>query len=150
MIRAIYQSYLSGVHRGRYKTPHNHWEMAMNNHQLVPKLLRCSKTSRCRQSKRVKRNPQPQRSPSATRCNHPSKCTRNHSQSHYDDESMMEMSGTCLLRLTRTLFLFLIPISPILTCIHVYIPSGVHLDQPQGSRVKLGLGPTHTSKTSQG
>jgi hypothetical protein len=27
--------------------------------------------------------------------------TWNHSQSYYDDESMMEMSGRCLLRLTR-------------------------------------------------
>ena len=75
--------------------------MATNNHQLMPKLLRSSKPSRWWQTPRVTRNPQPQRSPSATRCNHLSKCTRNHSQSHYDDESMMETSGRCLLRLTR-------------------------------------------------
>ena len=40
----------------------------------------------------------------ATRRNHSSnssKCTCNRSQSHYDDESMMEMSGRCLLRLIR-------------------------------------------------
>ena len=64
-------------------------------------LLHCAKPSRWRQPPGVTRNLQPQRSPSATRCNHSSKCTRNHSQSHYDDESMMEMSGRCLLRLTR-------------------------------------------------
>jgi hypothetical protein len=73
----------------------------MNNHQYVPKLLRCSKPSRWRQPPRVTRNPQPQWSPSATRCNHSNKCTWNYSQSHYDDESMMEMSGRCFLRLTR-------------------------------------------------
>jgi hypothetical protein len=76
-------------------------EPATNNHQHVPKLLCCSKLSRWWQPPRVIRNPQPQRSPSATRCNHSSKCTWNHSQSHYDDESRMEMSGRCLLRLTR-------------------------------------------------
>ena len=32
---------------------------------------------------------------------HSSKCTCNHSQSHYEDESMMEMSVRYLLRLTR-------------------------------------------------
>jgi hypothetical protein len=61
----------------------------------------CFKPSRWRQPPRVTRNPQPQQSPSATRCNHSSKCTRSHSQSHFDDESRMEMSGRCLLRLTR-------------------------------------------------
>jgi hypothetical protein len=76
-------------------------EPATNNHQHVPKLLRCSKPSRWRQPPRVIRNPQPQRSPSATKCNHSSKCTWNHSQSQYDDKSMMEMSERCLLRLTR-------------------------------------------------
>jgi hypothetical protein len=66
-------------------------------------LLRCSKPSRWWQPPWVIRNLQPQRSPGATRCNHSSKCTWNHSQSHYDDESMIEMSGRCLLRLTRML-----------------------------------------------
>ena len=73
----------------------------MNNHQHISKLLRCSKPSKWRQPSRETRNPQPQRSPSATRCNHSSKCTMNHSQSHYDNESMMEMSGRCLLKLTK-------------------------------------------------
>jgi hypothetical protein len=78
-------------------------EPVMNNHQHVSKLLYCSKTSRWWQPPRKTRNPQPQRPSSATRCNHSSKYTRNHSQSHYDDESMMEMSGRYLLRLTRML-----------------------------------------------
>ena len=91
------------LRQGRHKSPHNHREMATNNHQLMPMLLHCSNLSRWRQPPTVIRNPQPQRSPSATRCNHSSKCTRNHSQSHYDDESMIEMSGRCLLRLTRML-----------------------------------------------
>jgi hypothetical protein len=73
----------------------------MNNHQLVPILLRCSKPSRWWQPPRVTRNLQPQRSPSATRCNHSSKCIRNHSQSHCDDESMTEINESGLLRLTR-------------------------------------------------
>jgi hypothetical protein len=89
------------LRRGRYKTSHNHWETSTNNHQLVLMLLRCSKQSRWRQPPRVTRISQPQWSPSATRCNHSSKYTRNHSQSHYDDELMMEISGRCLLRLTR-------------------------------------------------
>ena len=75
----------------------------MNNHQHVPKLLHCSKPSRWRQPPRETRNPQPQRSPSATRCNHSSKCNRNFFQCHFDDESMMEISGRCLLRHTRML-----------------------------------------------
>jgi hypothetical protein len=101
MTWAIYKSYLLALHWGRHKTPHNHREMAMNNHQLVLMLLCCSKPSRWWQPPRVTRNPQPQRSPCATRCIHSSKCNRNHSQSHYDDESMMKMSERCLLRLTR-------------------------------------------------
>ena len=76
-------------------------EPAMNNHQHMPDLHRCSKPSRWRQPPRETRNPQPQRSPSATRCNHSSKCTKNHSQSHLDDKLRMEMSGRCLLRLTK-------------------------------------------------
>ena len=76
-------------------------EPATNNHQHMPKLLYCSKPSRWWQPPREQKNQQPQRSPSATRCNHSSKCTCNLSQSYYDDKSMMEMSGRCLLRLTR-------------------------------------------------
>ena len=72
------------LRRDRHKTSHNHREMATNNHQLVPILLRCSKPSRWRQPPRVTRKPQPNRSPSATRCNHSSKCTWNHSQSYKD------------------------------------------------------------------
>jgi hypothetical protein len=66
-------------------------------------LFHCSKPSRWQQPPRVTRNLQPQLSPSATRCNHSSKCTRKHSQSHYDDELMIEMSGRYLFRLTRML-----------------------------------------------
>ena len=95
MTRAIHWSYISALRRGRYKTPYNHREMAMNNHQLVPILLRCSKLSRWRQPPRVTRKPQLERSPSATRCNHSSKCTWNHFQ------SMKEMSGRCLLPITQ-------------------------------------------------
>jgi hypothetical protein len=54
--------------------------VAMNNHQLVPILLRCSKPSRRRQPPRVTRKLQQEWSPSATRCNHSSKCTLDHSQ----------------------------------------------------------------------
>jgi hypothetical protein len=72
----------------------------MNNHHHVSNLHRYSKPSRWRQPLRVTRTPQLQRSPSATRCNHSSKYTWNHSRSHYDDESRMEMSGRCL-RLMR-------------------------------------------------
>jgi hypothetical protein len=72
-----------------------------DNHQLMPMLLHYSKPFRCRQTPRVTRNLQSQRSLSVTRCNHSSKYVRNHFQSHYDDESMMEMSVRCLLRLTR-------------------------------------------------
>ena len=86
---------------GKTQDPSQSPEPATNNHQLMPKLLRCSKTSRWRQLLRETRNPQPQRSPNATRCNHSSKCTWNRSQSHYDDKSMMEMSERYLLRLTR-------------------------------------------------
>jgi hypothetical protein len=75
----------------------------MNNHQHATKLLRCSKPSRWQRPRREIRNPQPQRSPNAIRCNHSSKCTWNPSQSHYDDESKVEMSGRCLLKLTRML-----------------------------------------------
>jgi len=71
----------------------------MNNHQVMQMLLHYSKSSRWRQPPRVTRKPQLKRSPSATRCNHSCKCTWNHSQSHYDYESMMEISGRCLLRL---------------------------------------------------
>jgi hypothetical protein len=78
-----------------------HEEMATNNHQLVPTSSSCSKPSRCQQTPRIIRKPQLERSPSATKCNHSSKCTNDHSQSHYDDESMEEMSGRCLLYLTR-------------------------------------------------
>jgi hypothetical protein len=88
---------------GKVQDPSQSLEMATNNHQLMPMFQRCSKPSRWRQPPRVTRNPQPQRSPSSTKCNHLSKCTRNHSQSHYDDESMTEMSGRYLLRLTRML-----------------------------------------------
>jgi hypothetical protein len=76
-------------------------EPATNNHQHVLDLHRCSKPSRWRQPPRVIRTLQPQQSSSVTRCNHSSKCTRNHSQSHFNDESRMEMSGSCLLRLTK-------------------------------------------------
>jgi len=77
--------------------------MTTNNHQLVPILLRCSKSSRWRQPPRVTRTLQPQQSQSATICNHSCKYTWNHSQSHYEDESMMKISGMCLFRLTRML-----------------------------------------------
>ena len=100
MTRAIHQSCLWRSAREGTRTPHNHQEMAMNNHQLVPMLFRCSKSSRWRQPPRVTRNLQP-RSPSATKDNHSRKCTWNYSQSHKDQESMKEMSGRCLLRLTR-------------------------------------------------
>jgi hypothetical protein len=76
-------------------------EPTTNNHQHVSVLHRCSKPSRWQQPPRVTRKPQPQQSPSVTRYNHSSKYTRNHSQSHFDDESRMEMSERCLLRLTR-------------------------------------------------
>jgi hypothetical protein len=76
-------------------------EKLKSNHQHVPDLHRCSKTSRLRQRPRVTKNPHPQRSPSATRCNHSSKCTKNHSQSHFNDESRMKISVRCLFRLTR-------------------------------------------------
>jgi len=91
------------LRRGTQKNPSQSPELATNYHQHVSKLLRCFKPSRWWQPPRVTRNPQPPRSPSATRCNHSSKYTRNHSQSHYDNESMMEMSMRCLLRLTRML-----------------------------------------------
>ena len=74
---------------------------ATNNHQHVSKLHRCSKPSRWRQPLREIRNLQPRQSLSVIRYNHSSKCTWNHSQSHYDDESMMKMSGRCFLRLIR-------------------------------------------------
>ena len=90
-----------GSSRGKVQDPSQSPEPAMNNHQHVPKLLCCSKPSRWWQPPSEIRNPYPQRSPSATRCNHSSKYIWNHSQSHYDDESMMEMSGRCLPRLTR-------------------------------------------------
>ena len=90
-----------GALSGKAQDPSQSPEPATNNHQHMPKLLRCSKMSRWQQPPRQTRNLQPQLSPSATRCNHSSKYTWNHSQSHYDDESMMEMSGRCLLRLTR-------------------------------------------------
>jgi hypothetical protein len=94
-----------GSSPGKVQDPLQSPELAINNHQHVPKLLRYSKPSRWQQPPRVTRTPQPQRSPSATRYNHSSKCTWNwnHSQSHYDDKSMMEMSERCLLRHTRML-----------------------------------------------
>jgi len=45
------------LHRGRHKTPHNHREMATDNHQLVSMLLYCSKPFRWRQPPRVTRKP---------------------------------------------------------------------------------------------
>jgi hypothetical protein len=90
-----------GSSSGKVQDPSQSLEPVMNNHQHMSDLHRCSKPSRWRQPPRVTRTPQPQRSPSATRCNHSSKCTRNDFQSHFDDESRMEMSGRCLLRLTR-------------------------------------------------
>jgi len=75
---------VTALRRGRYKTPHNHREIATNNHQPVLMLLCCSKPSRWRQPQRVTRKSQPKRSPSAIRCNHSSKYTWNHSQSHKD------------------------------------------------------------------
>ena len=98
MTRAIYQSYLLALCRERYKPPHNHWEMATNNHQLVIIIFHCSKPSRWWQPPRVIRKPQLKQSPSATRCNHSCKYTWNHSQSHYDDESMKEISERCLIQ----------------------------------------------------
>jgi hypothetical protein len=88
---------------GKVQDPSQSSESATNNHQHVSKPLRYSKPSRWRQPPRVTRNPQPRWSSSAIRCNHWSKCTRNHSQSHYDDESIIEISRKCLLRLTRML-----------------------------------------------
>jgi hypothetical protein len=86
--------------RRRSRTCTNHQEIATNNHQLMPMPLYYSKLSRWRQPPRVTRKLQPQRSPSATRCNHSSKCSRNHSQSHFDDESTEKMSGRGLVQLT--------------------------------------------------
>ena len=85
-----------GVPPRKAQNPSQSPEMATNNYQLVLNLLCCSKSSRWWQPPKETRNPQPQRSPSATRWNHSSKCTWNHSQSHYDDESIVEMNRRCL------------------------------------------------------
>jgi hypothetical protein len=50
-------------------------ELATNNHQRVPDLHRCSKSSRWRQPSRVTRITQLNRSPSTTRCKFISKYT---------------------------------------------------------------------------
>jgi hypothetical protein len=86
---------------GKVQDPLQSPESATNNHQYVSNLYHCSKPSTWRQPPKVTRTLQPQRSPSATRCNHSSKYTRNHSQSHFDNESRIELSRKCLLRLTR-------------------------------------------------
>jgi hypothetical protein len=110
----------------------NHQEMTTNNHQLMSILLRYSKPSRWRQPPRVIRNPQLQWSSSVTRNNHSSNCTRNHSQSHYDDESIMEMSGRCLLRLTR--------MSSMSKCQEKWAQAGQELFiEPQTNRVVIPL-----------
>jgi hypothetical protein len=103
--------YLLALHRKRSRTVTNHQEMATNNHQLMPILLCCSKPSRWRQPPRVIRKSWLKRSPSATRCNPSSKCTKDHSQSHYDDQSMEDVSGRCLLKLTRMYGLLKCPTS---------------------------------------
>ena len=77
---------------------------AGDNHQPPLNDPRCSKPSRWRQPPRETSESRSEtRIPSATRCNHSSKCTWNHSQSHYDEESMMEMSGRALAKLIRLL-----------------------------------------------
>ena len=64
---------------------------------------RRSKPSRWRQPQRVtSESCSKTQTPSASRCNHSSNAL-DHSQSHYDDESMMEMSGRALAKLTRLL-----------------------------------------------
>ena len=54
-----------------YKTPHKSPELAMNNHQYVRKLLRCSKPSRWWQPPRITSESYSKTwTPNASRCNH--------------------------------------------------------------------------------
>ena len=77
---------------------------ARDNHQSPLNDPCCSKQSRWRQLPRVTSESHSEtRIPSASRCKHSRQCTQILSQSHKDDESMMEMSGRCLLMLTRML-----------------------------------------------
>ena len=69
---------------------------ARDNHHPPLNDPRCSKPSRWRQPPRVT-------SESRSEIELPKQCTWIHSQSHYDDESMMEMSGRTLAKLTRLL-----------------------------------------------
>jgi hypothetical protein len=92
---------LFGSPPGKVQDPSQSPESVTNNNQHVQNLHSCSKPSRWWEPPIVTRTPQPQRSSSVIRFNHSSKCIRNHSQSHFDDESRMKTSGRCFLKLTR-------------------------------------------------
>ena len=96
--------YLLALRQERSRTLTITMIRAEDNHQPPLNDPRCSKPSRWRQPPRVTSESHSEtRISSASRCKHSSNAL-GFSQSHKDDESMMEMSGRALAKLTRLLY----------------------------------------------